>query len=180
MNGIIRKNGNGGYLMRKYVIGAIVGFCLSIGVGAHAEVSSLVGRVIEGVFPVTYNAAPIGDALVLDGTTYLPVRKLGEAMGLNVAFDADLGVSLTKTVSETTYAIPQEVKPVVTTPVDNSKKIQEIDVKIKSIQNEIPTYEQLIDGHKRNNRPYEQTENSLAKLRETITDLEKQKAELSK
>lgn len=172
--------------MRKYIIGAIIGFCLSLGIGAHAEVSSFVGRVIEGAFPVTYEDAPIGDGLVIDGTTYLPVRKLGEAMDLAVFFDPEMGVSLKKVISITgaTYdlesATEEDFQKVSIPTTDNPKKIQEIDSSIRSIQLEIPTYEKLIESHKRNNRPYTDTENSLTKLKENLAELERQKAEITK
>lgn len=178
--------------MRKYFIGILIGFCLSLGVGAHAEVSSFVGRMIEGSFPVTYNAAPLGDALVLDGTTYLPVRKLGEAMGLTVSFNADLGVSLTKSVTETTYAKPQEVKPVVTIPtntdpvVSNESKLKEL----QAIESRIETVKLKIIGNERgiesmvkrtpNDPMIAQITQMTEGFRAELADLERQKAELTK
>lgn len=98
--------------MRKYVIGVLIGFCLSLGVGAHAEVVTMINKVVEGTFPVTVqgNKLPV-DAVVIEGTTYLPVRSFGEAIGYTVGFDADLGVNLTKTVTQATYSTQPVVDP---------------------------------------------------------------------
>lgn len=169
--------------MRKYIIGMLFGIALTIGVGAHAEVSSLVGRVIEGVFPVTYNAAPIGEALVLDGTTYLPVRKLGEAMGLNVSFDADLGVSLTKSVTETTYDVPQEVKPVVTTPSNTDPvkpvlTIEQLDEKIRFAKSNVRSMQMSLENRPTTDPVYQTFKDRLARYETELADLERQKAEL--
>lgn len=177
------ENNDGGLLMRKYIIGAAVGFCLSLGVGAHAEVSSFVGRAIEGAFPVTYNASPIGDGLVVDGTTYLPVRKLGEALGLTVSFDADLGVSLTKSVTGTTYSTPQEVKPVVTTPAKTEPikpvlTVEQLDEKIKLAKANIWSMKAVTETDGTKNPNYQTYKDRLTKYEAELADLERQKAAL--
>jgi hypothetical protein len=83
--------------MKKYLIGAIIGFMLSLGVGAHAEVVNMIGQVIDGAFNVKVNGVQLANqAIVVQGTSYLPVREFGEATGYNVGFDADLGITMTK------------------------------------------------------------------------------------
>ncbi len=83
--------------MRRYLIGAIIGFALSLPLTSHAAVENLIGRVVEGVFPVKVNGKEIEkQAIVIDGTSYLPVRAIGDALGLEVSFDADLGIELTQ------------------------------------------------------------------------------------
>lgn len=169
--------------MRKYVIGMLIGFCLSLGVGAHAEVSNFVGRVIEGAFPVKYNNASIGEGLVVDGTTYLPVRRLGEAMGLNVSFDADLGVSLTKSVTDTTYDTTKEVQPVVTTqvttePVKPALTIEQLDMKINTRKADIWSVNAWISSHTANSAGYTDIKDRLTKYETELADLERQKSAL--
>lgn len=179
--------------MRKYFVGIFIGFCLSFAVGAHAEVSSFVGRVIEGAFPVTYNAAPIGDGLVVDGTTYLPVRKLGDALGLTVAFDADLGVSLTKSVTDVSYAMPKEVKSQVTSPtsaepVKPSFTVEQLDSKITTKKIDVwsmkAALEQMGKDSLRLKKTVEEMPNyqtftdRLSRYESELADLEKQRAAL--
>lgn len=81
--------------MKKYVIGTVFGFCLSLGVGASAEVVNMVGKVVDGAFPVTVNGSKVeAPAIVIEGTSYLPVRAMGDALNMNVSFDPNMGVEL--------------------------------------------------------------------------------------
>lgn len=84
--------------MKKYIIGGIAGFFLATTLSAHAEeLTSLIGKTIQGAFPFQIEGKTIGTpAIVVDGTSYLPVRAFGEATGYDVSFDADLGISLKK------------------------------------------------------------------------------------
>jgi chaperonin cofactor prefoldin len=90
------KHSTGDESMRKYIIGAIFGAFLATSVSAHAEVTNLINQVVQGVFPVTVDDKPIGNAIVVDNKTYLPVRDFGEAVGYKVTFTDDQKVVLTK------------------------------------------------------------------------------------
>lgn len=112
--------------MRKYIIGALIGFSLSFAISAHAAVENLIGRVVEGVFPVKVNGVQIEkQAIVIDGTSYLPVRAIGDALGLDVTFDADLGIGLTQKkvggVMPTQQPTEtQKIKPLILNKIKNS------------------------------------------------------------
>ncbi len=81
--------------MRKYMIGAIFGALLATAVSAHAEVISMIGKVVDGAFPVKVNGTTIDkQAIVIDGTSYLPVRAIGDALNMDVSFNTDLGIEL--------------------------------------------------------------------------------------
>lgn len=84
--------------MKKYIIGGIAGFLLATTLSAQAEeITSLIGKTIQGAFPFQIEGKTLATpAIVVDGTSYLPVRALGEATGYEVSFDADLGISLKK------------------------------------------------------------------------------------
>lgn len=88
--------------MKKLVVGILIGFVLAFTASAYADqIESLVGRTIEGEFPVTINGERLEKkAIVIDGTSYLPVRAIAEAVYQNVYFDADLGIALTKKEEE--------------------------------------------------------------------------------
>ncbi|MDD9267160.1 hypothetical protein ACFPES_09015 [Paenibacillus sp. GCM10023248] len=94
--------------MKKYIIGGLAGFLIATTVSAHAEeVTNLIGRTIQGAFPFQIEGKTLATpAIVVDGTSYLPVRALGEATGYEVSFDADMGISLKK----------KETQPMVPTP----------------------------------------------------------------
>jgi hypothetical protein len=83
--------------MRKYIIGILIGFSLSAVVGVNAEeiISSIIGKTVQGSFPVKIDGKQIIEqAAVIDGTSYLPVREIGEALNKDVTFDANLGIEL--------------------------------------------------------------------------------------
>jgi uncharacterized protein (DUF1501 family) len=96
-------------IMRRYIIGALFGFILSIGVGAHAEVINMIGKVIDGAFTVKVDGNTLADqAIVVEGTSYLPVRAFGDATGYDIKFNPDLSIEMTKkqVVTSTPTATP--------------------------------------------------------------------------
>ncbi|WP_135552131.1 hypothetical protein [Paenibacillus cymbidii] len=78
--------------MKRYIIGAIFGFLLAIATTAYADdiketAASLIGKKVEGTFPVQINGKQAEkDAIVIDGTSYLPVRSASELFGFDVDF----------------------------------------------------------------------------------------------
>lgn len=107
--------------MRKYIIGILIGFTLSFAVSAHAEIVSVVGKTIEGVLPVKVSGQQLGEsAVVVEGTSYLPVRAIGEALNMDVSFDANSGIELQ----------PKGESPVIVTDRDESmRKLQLYDLR---------------------------------------------------
>lgn len=82
--------------MKKFVMGLIVGIAITASATAFAdEIESIIGKTVEGQFPVKIDGVTLDkQAAVIDGTSYLPVRAIGEAIGRDVSFDADLGIEL--------------------------------------------------------------------------------------
>lgn len=76
--------------MKKFSVVAIV-FILVVSVAtvAIADVQdSLVGKAVEGLYPVVLNGSTLAkQAIVIDGTSYLPVRAVAEALNMNVSFE---------------------------------------------------------------------------------------------
>jgi hypothetical protein len=109
--------------MKKYLIGAIFGIVLSFSVSVYAEeVKSLIGRAIEGQFPVKVDDKQLDNqAIVIDGTSYLPVRAIGDALNMEVGFNADLGITLKskpKPVEEAKPTVTPSPTPTVLKPED--------------------------------------------------------------
>lgn len=128
-------------MMKKYVVGCLIGFFLSLGFGAHAEVVTMINKIVEGTFPVTVQGSKLPvDAVVIEGSTYLPVRAFGEAIGYTVGFDADLGVSLSKTVTDSTYSQSDE------SVVENPKyqMIRDLDAQKNELQKKIIDLAQIL------------------------------------
>jgi hypothetical protein len=84
--------------MKKIILGMLIGIGLSLGVTAYADdIVSLIGKKVDGSFPLIINNVRADkDVLVIDGTSYLPVRSAAALFGYDVSFNADLMVILTK------------------------------------------------------------------------------------
>jgi len=73
--------------MRKYVIGFIAGVVCAIGGTAFADDISLVGKKIVAEVPIKINGQTVSrPGIVVEGTTYLPVRSAGELFGYSVSY----------------------------------------------------------------------------------------------
>lgn len=74
--------------MKKVAAGMIAGFALAVSLSAHAEdVQSVVGRVIEGTLPLRIDGTKADlDAIVVDGTSYIPVRAAGTLFGYQIDY----------------------------------------------------------------------------------------------
>jgi hypothetical protein len=73
--------------IKKYAIGILVGAALTIGVSAHAEVASMIGKVVQGSFPFEINGQKAEkDVLVIDDTSYVAIRDAGEMFGYDISF----------------------------------------------------------------------------------------------
>lgn len=182
--------------MKKYLIGAIAGFMLSLGVSAHAEVSNLVDRVVQGMFPVTIDGNSVGNAIVVDDKTYLPVREFGEATGYKVTFSEDRAVILTKNDTAATTPSPTPVssaKPSVTpapTPVVTKQdKIRDLQVLIERIEPQLITLPGVIEMYENTHKEhpetalpdnYESLKAQLITWTNQIADYKAQIAELQK
>ncbi|KIL39658.1 hypothetical protein SD70_18625 [Gordoniibacillus kamchatkensis] len=99
--------------MKRYITGGIAGFLIATAASAHAaDVVSLVGKTIQGAFPIQIDGKPLdAPAIVVDGTSYLPVRAFGEATGYDVSFDADLGIALKKKEAPAPQPQPSPAAP---------------------------------------------------------------------
>lgn len=136
--------------MKKYIIGTIFGFVLATAASVNAEgVNRLIDQVVQGVFPVTVEGNPIGDAVVIDNKTYLPVREFGEAVGYIVSFTESREVVLTKNVEQTT---PAPSDPV--TSPDNTASEKRAS-HILELGNEINTLYPLVEDLNFKLSPYE-------------------------
>ncbi|MGO4543222.1 hypothetical protein AB4Z29_00280 [Paenibacillus sp. 2TAB23] len=67
-------------------IGIMIGSVLTFGVGAAADSISLVGKKISGETDVLVNGVKLGTAIIVNGSSYAPVRVIGEAAGFEVGF----------------------------------------------------------------------------------------------
>jgi hypothetical protein len=190
--------------MKKYIVGMVFGIFLSLSTSVYAEeIKTLIGRAIEGEFPVHINGRTLTNkAIVIDGTSYLPVREFGEAVGYDVKFDADLGISLEKKLTVTgekmsgEYKVPEWAGTVIIHPpsdpivqdnppsqTESELALDEIERLIDSQKSNIATQEWVVSMLKENGGESEKLqllEQQLQEAKDRLAELEAQKAELSK
>ena len=75
--------------MKKLSVTTIVFILvMSVATVAMADVQGLVGKVVQGMFPVSLNGSTLEkQAIVIDGTSYLPVRAVADALNMNASFE---------------------------------------------------------------------------------------------
>lgn len=74
--------------MKKYVVGFIAGLVFALSSSVFAEdIGGLIGKKIEGTANVNLDGKVIGSAVIINGTSYAPVRVVSEAAGMDVGYE---------------------------------------------------------------------------------------------
>ncbi|MFD2334712.1 hypothetical protein ACFSR7_36170 [Cohnella sp. GCM10020058] len=69
--------------MRKgFIVGTLFGAALMLGVQAGA--ASLTGSKVAGTKDVTLNGKTVGQAAIINNSSYLPVRAMSDSLGLGI------------------------------------------------------------------------------------------------
>jgi hypothetical protein len=70
--------------MKKFIFGVLVGGLIMSAIPAYGAVTSLIGENVDGQSTVTFNGKEVGTAIIVESKSYIPVRDIAEAIGLNV------------------------------------------------------------------------------------------------
>jgi hypothetical protein len=179
-------------IMKKMMIGLILGIGLTLGISVYAdEIVSLVGKKVDGSFPLIINNIRADkDVLVIDGTSYIPVRSASTLFGYDVSFNADLMVVLTKkaeTVVKQPAPDPTVIKPANTpeptasiAPAEkNADTIDEIKTNIIGMNSQISVVIEEIKKKEALIKSIQNDTNQSAKLQTTKEELTNLKSILS-
>lgn len=164
--------------MRKYIIGAMFGIVLTLTSSVFADdLKSLVGKAIQGEFVVKYEGIILDKkAVVIDGSSYLPVKAIGESLDLDVAFDKNTGIAIKKKETQS--------EPNVTNVVYGNVSMKYYNSAIKSANDTIVELQDMINKYKMRDPvdtyTIQQWENTIVKLQVRLIDLEQKKAALTK
>jgi hypothetical protein len=104
--------------MKKKVIGiAAVALLLGGSLGFAASSSPLVGAKVTGLFTVQkVDGTKIADAVVINGSTYVPIRAIGEATGTQITVEGKRVILQSKSgaapvaIKETTQVTPTDLQ----------------------------------------------------------------------
>ncbi|OCT12639.1 hypothetical protein A8709_33045 [Paenibacillus pectinilyticus] len=177
--------------MKKFILGLLVGVSITAAGSVYADdiVDSIVGKTIQGQFPVKISGKSLDtQAAVIDGTSYLPVRAIGEALNMDVSFNSDLGIELkpkgATTVPESPQATSVPAQPITgptedilvdpNLPVD--KQISYLQSEIKSLEITLPISKYTFE-HSQSNKELEESitrdEKRLAAMKALLEQLQK-------
>lgn len=162
--------------MRKYIIGFMVGGALTFALQAGA--ASLLGSTVDAVITVEVDGENLGQAPVIDGVSYLPVRKLGEAVG----YEVDFGEGKATLTNEEPVAVAPAVEPTPTPTIDPAPSnelvytLLTIDGAIKNQEDAIYTAKITVNAGIANGIDGEKKAKLLAGLDKMEQELERLKA----
>lgn len=169
--------------MKKFIMGLLVGVGIASSFNAYAAIESLIGKEVQGEVNVKLNGSTIGNkAAIVDGSSYLPVRAIGEALGLNVDFQNSEVILNQKPIEvkqPVTESTNNQTTPTTTPAPERKLNLDQIEGKIEQTKINIQGLKMVIEaGGGTTNPQYKEYSDRLAKYETELTDLEKQKAEL--
>jgi len=142
--------------MKKFISGLLVGVLLFAGTSVFADsAKSLLGKRVQGTYEVAFNGKKIGDAAVIEGSTYLPVRSISDAAGIDIAVEGKK-ISLTTNGGQ---VIPET----------NDSTVDEANRAKAKIENEISGLKMQISFYERDIKI--EKEEILAPLQERLAEL---------
>ncbi|AIQ19520.1 hypothetical protein H70357_24490 [Paenibacillus sp. FSL H7-0357] len=96
--------------MKKYIVGFLVGAIFTISTSVFADdIKSLIGQTVQETAVVSLDGKEIGSAVIINGTSYAPVRTVSEASGLNVDYEKGVVKMKTKAKQYSTDELQKEI-----------------------------------------------------------------------
>ena len=164
--------------MRKFFAGVLVGFLLSVPTFAIAQQISMIGKEVQSEFPIIVNGETLPvKAIGIEGTSYAPLRAVGEISGYQVDFK-DRTVIFTSVSSieqgeegesVTTITEEQDVK------VDHGYTLETINEAIKKKEEAIEEHTKLLEYSLERFGPSPDTDKAKAAIEQAKEELEKLK-----
>lgn len=116
--------------------GIVVGVVISYSPDIYAASSKLLGTKITKVMNVNYNSKFIGEAPVINGVSYIPVRAAANELGLGIEVEKEINLiapEVTESSTEPTLPDTSTTAPV----VDNTEKIKKLNEQINYLKESI-------------------------------------------
>lgn len=164
--------------MKKFVMGLVLGVGLTVAFSAAAEeIQSLIGKQVEGQVAVVVDGVQISvPAAIIDGTSYAPVRAVGEAVDREVDWKEGKVLLNEKTVSVSSL-VPQST-PDVQQELINKRSV--IDYNIGILQAEIHSKYSILKDKPEKVDNVEQWKKDIADLEAKLKEWQDKRSELEK
>lgn len=77
----------GGFIVRKYIIGFIIGVALTLGFSVGAD--SFIGKTVQTTLPLIIEGERVEkDVIVVEGSSYVPLKFAGEIFSYDISYDS--------------------------------------------------------------------------------------------
>ncbi|MBB6694374.1 FlxA-like family protein [Cohnella xylanilytica] len=157
--------------MRKYIIGAIVGSALTFSVSAYGAELSKIGKKVQGEYTVVVDGATLPQKAVgVDGSTYAPLRAIGEELGYNVSFSNKTVTFSAKEVKEPVSTTTPEPTASGTTTPTTQDQISELEKQRDKLTYELLSWPSKYDLSNLTDEQKKEAE----EMKRKIDDLQKQ------
>lgn len=132
--------------IRGYVIGGIAGAVLMLGFQAGAA-GLLTGSKVTGTKDVTYNGKTIGQAAIINNTSYLPVRALADASGMGIDLSGGMiNLSTVQQPSESPETSDTTSDPGQSTAPQTGLTAEQIQAQITEIDKQLQSLNESLEG----------------------------------
>ncbi|KKO51157.1 hypothetical protein [Paenibacillus sp. DMB20] len=129
--------------VKKLVAGFILGAFIMMSAQAFGDGISFIGKKVDGQTTVTINGEEIGEAVIINGKSFAPVREITEGFGGKVEQASGKGIALKMDdVSVSTTDNPNTDN----TSTDNTKLKSELEQKIDQQKKQIKSINEVIAG----------------------------------
>lgn len=172
--------------MKKAIIWFITGFIAATAFSAHAEVNSMIDKVVQGEYNFTIGSDLLeSKTIIVDGMAYVPARLSGEYAGYIVRFNETTGLKWIKKIVTPKATVLKSIDVLNGSISRNQNSISRNEEEITRLKKENQTITVLSDikNAEKNIERWKQDIISLneqiAKLNQTLVDIDAQEAELA-
>lgn len=160
--------------MKKKIVGIVAAALLLGGSIGFAANTSLIGAKVAGLYSIEQNGKKIADAVIINGSAYVPVRTMSEATGTGLTIEGKTIILKSKDADKP-VAIP-ETDTTVAEPVNTQRVLSESEkatLRSKLVVGEsaIAKYHEVIAQTKAEIDAPKESSN-IAELQKFIVDIE--------
>lgn len=158
--------------MKKYIVGFLAGAIFTVSTSVFADdIKSIIGQSVQGTAVVSLDDKEIGSAVIINGTSYAPVRTVSEASGLSVDYSKGVVKMKTKAKQYSADDIQKEIDKYTTLITSTEEGIARANESIAAGNLSEDELNYLTENKVKR-------EKSLASYKEKVTELQAQLAEL--
>ncbi|MGN7167963.1 hypothetical protein ACTHSJ_19055 [Paenibacillus cellulositrophicus] len=130
-------------MKKKLIIASVVASLFGGAAIAGAAGNGLLGAKVQGLFSVEVNGKKINDAVVINGSTYIPVRSLSESIGAGLSVSGKKVVITTDSESTDNSIVSEGKKYEINLQIEAKQK------QIENLQKQIGYYQEYWNDAKK-------------------------------